>query len=72
MSTTPICDYIPMWSTAENRCHNEALIRILKSHGRGESPVYADRCLAHARSGFGPMVAAIRNPGYGEWVKVGL
>jgi hypothetical protein len=61
-----------MWSTSEHRCHYEALIRILKSHGGGESPLYTDRCLAHASDGLTPMVAAIRNPVDGEWMEVGI
>ena len=52
----PRCDYIPMWSSLERRCPRLAVVRVFKSHGGGESPVYRERCLMHAD--LGPNIVA--------------
>lgn len=63
----PRCDYIPMWSTSEKRCRRTAAVRVFRSHGAGENPVYKERCMAHASFELGPGIAAWWDDERGGW-----
>jgi hypothetical protein len=62
----PTCDYVPMWGTVENRCGNEALLRVLRTGSA--KPDYKDRCLPHGGLGRHETVfVAYREPGATAW-----
>lgn len=67
MNEIPRCDYIPMWSSTEHRCPNDAAFKVFRSHGAGINPVYKDRCLQHTAGAFGPAIAAYWDPDREKW-----
>ena len=63
----PRCDHLPLWSTSEHRCPHPAAVRVFRSHGAGENPVYKDRCMWHASSQLGPEIAAWWDEEEAKW-----
>ena len=60
-------DCIPVWSSVEHRCLNDAAFKVFRSHGAGINSVGRNRCIADAAGAFGPATAVYRDPEAEVW-----